>query len=62
MWVPFTDAATKISYDGTNFFILDTNLLEPERYYRLLFKVNAGEQQRVLDSQNIFRVTRHGEI
>ena len=64
MWVPFTDAATKISYDGTNFFILDTNLLEPERYYRLLFKVSAGEeeQQRVLDSQNTFRVTRYGEI
>lgn len=62
MWVPFTDLATKLSYDGTNFFILDTDLLEPERYYRLLFELETENQRKVVGTQNIFRVTRYGEI
>lgn len=63
MWVPFTDFGTKISYDSHgNFFILDTDLLEPERYYRLLFEVEDCKERRVIDTKNIFRVTRYGEV
>lgn len=63
MWVPFSDFGTKISYDSNNYFILDTNLLEPERYYRLLFELEPEEgQRRVVDTSKTFRVTRYGEI
>lgn len=62
MWVPFSDYGTKISYDGVNYFILDTDLLEPERYYRLLFEVDTEDRRKVIDTKNIFRVTRYGEI
>lgn len=62
MWVPFTDFGTKISYDTNNYLILDTDLLEPERYYRLLFELEDDGQRRVIDNQNLFRITRYGEI
>lgn len=64
MSVPFQPIGTQCSYDERgNYMILDTNLLEPERYYRLLFEVDNGEgKRRVYDSKNIFRVTRHGEL
>lgn len=64
MWVPFNSNGTKISYDDRgNYFILDTDLLEPERYYRLLFEVDPGHGVRkIYDSKNIFRVTRNGEL
>jgi len=64
MSVPFQPIGTQCSYDERgNYMILDTNLLEPERYYRLLFEVDNGEGRRkVFDSKNIFRVTRHGEL
>lgn len=64
MWVPFDDVGTRLSYDDRgNFFILDTDLLEPERFYRLLFEVDMGNGVRkIYDSKNIFRVTRNGEL
>lgn len=63
MWVPFTDFGTTISYDKNNYFVLDTDLLEPERYYRLLFELEKDEdRRRVYDTGRVFRVTRYGEI
>lgn len=63
MWIPFNPDGTKLSYDKDgNYFILDTDLLEPERYYRLLFEVEREGRRRVYDSKSIFRVTKHGEI
>lgn len=63
MWVPFSDYGTRISYDKNNYFILDTNLLEPERYYRLLFELEPTPgQRRVVDTAKTFRITRYGEI
>jgi hypothetical protein len=61
MWVPFTDFGTKISYDTCNYFILNTNLLEPERYYRLLFEIETEGSRKVVDDRTLFRVTRYGE-
>lgn len=62
--VPFNDWGTKISYDEKgNYMLLDTTLLKPERYYRLLFEVNGEDGSRkVFDSKNIFRITKYGEI
>ena len=63
MLVNFTEEGTECSFDERgNFMILDTDLLEPERYYRLLFEVDDGNSRKVYDSKNIFRVTKHGEI
>lgn len=57
MAVDFSDVATKLSADEKgNYFSLDTALLEPERYYRILFKVGT----RTLDNKNIFKVVRNG--
>lgn len=63
MWVNFNDPGTKCSFDNMgNYFVLDTDLLEPERYYRLAFEVEYDHRRRVFDSKNVFRVTKHGEI
>lgn len=63
MSVRFDPFGTRCSYDTQgNYFILDTDLLEPERYYRLLFEVERDGARQVYDSKNIFRVTKHGEI
>lgn len=60
MVVPFNYVGTKISYDINNFIILNTSLLEPERYYRLLIKGPSSGGQRILDTKNIFRIVRNG--
>lgn len=63
MIVHFDPFGTKCSFDfNGNYFVLDTDLLEPERYYRLLFSVENGNRRKVYDSKNIFRITKHGEI
>lgn len=61
MIIGFDEIATKISADlSGSFFILDTENLEPERYYRLLVQVKTEEQNVVVDNRNIFRVGRNG--
>lgn len=63
MLVNFNEYGTRCGYDEKgNFMVLDTDLLEPERYYRLLFEFDNGEVRKIYDSKNIFRVTRYGEI
>ena len=62
MIVDFDPISTKISTDGSgSFFILDTSNLEPERYYRLLVRVNKHNQTVIVDNKNIFRVGRNGK-
>ena len=44
-----------------NFFNLDTELLEPERYYRLLVQVNNDKRETfTIDNKIIFKITRNG--
>ena len=63
MVVGFGTDGTRCGYDERgNYITLDTDLLEPERYYRLLFEVDNGVSRKVYDSRGIFRVTRYGEI
>lgn len=63
MFVPFNEFGTRCSYDSRgNYFILDTDLLEPERYYRLLIEVETENSRRIYDPKQTFRVTKHGEL
>lgn len=53
---------TKISADDSgSYFNLNTSLLEPERYYRLLVQVEFGENRITVDNKNIFKVVRDGK-
>lgn len=61
MEVDFNEYCTKISADSSgSYFMLDTSNLEPERYYRLLVKIDQGEGSVVVDNKNIFRLGRNG--
>lgn len=59
MVVDFSEG-TNLSADTTgSFFTLDMNLLEPERYYRVLFQVQLEDDRKyVLDNREIFKIVR----
>lgn len=55
--INFDDTYTKISADTTsNYFTLYMNGLEPERYYKLMFKVVLDGETIVLDDNYYFKV------
>jgi hypothetical protein len=55
--INFDDTYTKISADTTsNYFTLYMNGLEPERYYKLLFKVVLNGETIILDDNYYFKV------
>lgn len=55
--INFDDTYTKISADVTsNYFTLYMNGLEPERYYKLMFKVVLNGETIVLDDNYYFKV------
>lgn len=55
--VEFDTLATKISCDSTgSFFNVYMNGLQPERYYKLLFKTTIGNQTIVKDEDYLFKV------
>jgi hypothetical protein len=57
--VDYDDNYTKISCDGTSsYFDIYMNGLEPERYYKLLFKTIVGGNTIVLDNNYYFKVIR----
>lgn|SRR5574344_58294 len=62
MVVDFDTNATGISADESgSYFNLNMDLLEPERYYRLLVKiVREDGTQMTVDNRNIFKVVRNG--
>lgn len=60
MVVPFSEY-TKIGADNSGSYIdISMNLLEPERYYRLLIRIEDSISKITLDTKNIFKVTRNG--
>lgn len=62
MVVDFDPLFTKVSVSGSsNYFNLDMSVLEPERYYRLLFETTVSGSNLVIDNRNIFKVIRHGK-
>jgi len=59
--IPFDTSSTKISVDSRgNFFDLNMNAFLPERYYRILFKVQqeGGMVERIIDNDTYFKVVR----
>ena len=55
--INFDDTYTKISADTkSNYFTLYMNGLEPERYYKLLFKIVLDGETIVLDDNYYFKV------
>jgi len=57
--VPFDTGSTKISCDSSgNYLDLWTSGMQPERYYRLLFKVVDGTREQILDNNYIFKIVR----
>jgi len=57
--IPFDSSCTKLSADEEGmFFKLYMNGLQPERYYRVLFKHTNDEGTRVYDDNYIFKVIR----
>lgn len=60
MIIDFDSEYTKISCDQKGPY-LDIYMegLQPERYYRLLFKTELDNSVRVVDNNNIFKIVRH---
>ena len=57
--IPFDDDNTKISADGNGmYFKVYMNGLQPERYYRLLFKHINNDGTTVYDNDYHFKVNR----
>ena len=57
--IPFDNNFTKLSADNEGmFFKLHMKNLQPERYYRILFKHNNNEGVRVYDDNYYFKVIR----
>ena len=59
--IPFDTNNTKLSCDGTgNYFKLWMDGLQPERYYKFVFRVDTegNTVKRVFDDDYIFKVTR----
>lgn len=55
--IDYDESATKISCDSnSNYFDLNMNGLEPERYYQILIKVNIGNRVIVKDEGYYFKV------
>ena len=57
--IPFHDIFTNISNDGqSSFFKLYMNGLQPERYYRILIKLEETTDTQIFDNNYIFKVVR----
>ena len=55
--IDFDDDYTKLSADTTSsYFDIYMNGLEPERYYQILLKVNAGGSTTIYDDEYYFKV------
>lgn len=55
--INFDDTYTKLSADTTsNYFTLYMNGLEPERYYKLMFKVVLDNETIILDDNYYFKI------
>lgn len=60
MIVDFDTDYTKISADNTSsYFDLNMDILQPDRYYRLLIKTTLAGSTTVLDQNNIFKVVEN---
>ena len=60
--IPFDEQGTKISCDNNGpFFNIYLQGLEPEKYYRIIYKVPAGNKAHIIDNRNVFQITKYGK-
>lgn len=60
MIIDFDDQYTKISTDSiSSYFDLEMNMLQPDRYYRLLVKTTIDNSTFTIDQNNIFKVVKN---
>jgi hypothetical protein len=54
------DTYTRISceYPNGNYFYVDTTSLPQERYYRILIRIDDGQQIDTIDTGKTFKITR----
>jgi hypothetical protein len=61
MIVDFDTTHTKVSADNTSsFFDIYMDILQPERYYKLLIKTTLDGSNIVIDNNNVFKVVKNG--
>ena len=57
--IPFNTTGSKLSCDSTgNYFMFDMGNLQPERYYRFIYKIVKDNTETIIDSDQYFKVTR----
>ena len=57
--IPFDENSTKLSCDGIHaYFNFDMSVLQPERYYKFVLKINQGNLTTVIDDKYYFKVGR----
>lgn len=60
--IPFDEEGTKISCDNNGpFFNIYLQGLEPEKYYRVIYKVPIENKYHIIDNRNVFQVTKYGK-
>jgi hypothetical protein len=57
--IDFDTTATRIGADTNgSYFDIDFSGLQPERYYRFVFKINYGSVEKIIDNDYIFKIVR----
>lgn len=59
--IPFDTASTQVSIDSSgNYIDIDLNAFQPERYYKIQFKLiqEGGSIERIVDNKYYFKVSR----
>jgi len=57
--IPFNETGSKISCDATgNYFLFHMDNLQPERYYKFIYKVIKDRLQLIVDTDQYFKVVR----
>jgi hypothetical protein len=57
--IPFNTTGTKISCDASgNYFVFNMSNLQPERYYKFIYKIIKNNLELIVDSDQYFKVVR----
>ena len=57
--IPFNTTGSKLSCDSTgNYFNFDMSNLQPERYYKFIYKIIKNNTELIVDSDQYFKVVR----
>lgn len=55
--IPFDEIGTKLNSNNEgNFIIFNTNILQPERYYKFIIKTNINNSEIIIDNFDYFKI------